>query len=155
MTEIKAPNKYDLKEYNLSIFLTGSIEQGKATRWQKQAVEYFKDDEDILLLNPRRDDYDKNQEQSIDNPYFKEQVAWELDAQDNCNVILMYFDPKTKSPITLLELGLYALKFEIYVCCPKEYWRRGNVEIVCERYEIPFFEDLNSMLEAIRENYLK
>lgn len=48
----------------------------------------------------------------------------------------MYFDPKTKSPITLLELGLFARSQKLIVYCPTGYWRKGNVDVVCERYNV-------------------
>ena len=68
---------------------------------------------------------------------FNEQVSWELDHIDQADMILMYFDPDTKSPITLLELGLLTANADkVLVCCPEGYWRKGNVDIVCQRYGI-------------------
>jgi hypothetical protein len=32
----------------------------------------------ILVLNPRREDWDSSWIQSIDNPQFREQVEWEI-----------------------------------------------------------------------------
>jgi hypothetical protein len=42
--------------------------------------------------------------------------------------------PDTKAPISLLELGLFARSDRVVVGCPDGFWRRGNVEIVCQRY---------------------
>lgn len=45
----------------------------------------------------------------------------------------------------LLELGLFAKSGKLLVCCPEGYWRRGNVEVICARYQIPAvarFQDL-------------
>ena len=55
--------------------------------------------------------------------------------------------PGTKSPITLLELGLHAGKNpqKLVVCCPDGYWRKGNVDIVCRRCgvrQVPTLDDL-------------
>lgn len=66
----------------------------------------------------------------------------------------MHFEPDTMSPITLLELGLYASSGKLIVSCPKGFWRRGNVEIVCEKYKIPFFENLKHMLDFFEIYYL-
>jgi hypothetical protein len=57
----------------------------------------------------------------------------------------MYFDPSTKSPISLLELGLFARSGKIKVICPDGFWRKGNVEVVCNYYNIPFYNNLKDL----------
>lgn len=44
--------------------------------------------------------------QEASNPQFRQQVEWELNALSVADLIVFYFDPATRSPITLLELGL-------------------------------------------------
>ncbi len=146
LKEIKAPQTYKLN--HLSIFLSGSIEMGKAEDWQSKVKRVLKD-RDIILLNPRRDDWDDFWIQSIEDKRFKQQVEWELENLEKADIIIVNFIAGTSSPIILLELGLFKEK-EIYVSCPKDYFRRGNVEIVCRRYKIPFFENLESLLEFIK-----
>ena len=124
-----------------SIFLAGSIEQGKAVDWQQSACQFFNKQEGYIF-NPRRSKWNDKLEQSIKEPEFYEQVTWELSALDVAQVIAMYFDPDTKSPISLLELGLYAASGKLVVCCPERFWRKGNVDIVCERFNIPVVEDM-------------
>lgn len=150
MEEIKAPNKYNLDKF--TIFLAGSIEMGKAKPWQKEVTDSFKNN-DVTILNPRRTDWDSSQEQSIENEYFKEQVVWELEAQDKSDLILMHFDEETKSPITLLELGLFKDK-EMIVCCPDGFWRKGNVDVVCERYKITQVDTLEEMIDLTKMKFL-
>jgi hypothetical protein len=130
------------------IFLAGSIEMGTAEDWQTTVTSWF-ENTDQIIFNPRRDDWDSSWEQSIHNPQFKEQVEWELNALDLATTIIMYFSPGTKSPISLLELGLYAKGGCLLVCCPHGFWRRGNVEIVCQRYGIPLFESLDDLQEFL------
>lgn len=128
-----------------SVFLAGSIEMGKAENWQdKLAVEFDKQGWDIL--NPRRDDWDSTWKQDFENPQFFQQVTWELNALEHSDLIVMYFDPNTKSPISLLEMGLFARSGKLRVVCPEGFWRKGNVEIVCQFYNIPFYEDINVLL---------
>ena len=146
MIEIKAPNKYPNNK--MLIFLAGSIEMGKAVDWQTKAKNYLKN-KDVILLNPRRDDWDSSWEQNIKNDKFRKQVEWELQAMEQANLIIVNFDGNTKSPITLLELGLFARTKKIIVCCPRNFWRRGNVEIVCKRYNIPFYEELKDLIKQI------
>lgn len=133
-----------------SVFLAGSIEMGLAESWQER-VEQALADLPVAILNPRRDEWDSSWEQSITNRPFREQVEWELDAQERADVIAMYFAPSTKAPITLLELGLFAASGKVVVCCPPGYWRRGNVEVVCARYSVPLVRDLVELISIVRE----
>lgn len=132
------------------VFLAGSIEMGQAKDWQEQ-VYLALQETDIWLLNPRREEWDASWEQSITNPIFREQVEWELDALARCAMIAMYFVPGTQSPISLLELGLFARSQKLVVCCPDGYWRKGNVDVVCARYGIPQVPSLEALIASIKE----
>lgn len=147
MEEIKPPNNIGITK-NLSVFLAGSIEMDKAENWQHTIIQHF-NKETITFYNPRRDSWDATWKQEIKNPKFKEQVIWELDALEQSDIIVMYFDPLTKSPISLLELGLYAKSKKMIVCCPEGFWRKGNVDIICERYEIQQVQNLNALINCI------
>lgn len=149
--EIQSPNKLEFPDGYISFFLAGSIEMGKAEDWQKK-IQTELADEEIVFFNPRRTDWDSSWEQSIDNPQFKEQVEWELSGLRNASVIIMYFDPATKSPISLLELGLHAEHEQIIVCCPEGFWRKGNVDIICEQYDIPMYDSLDKMIDGIKRD---
>ena len=140
--QIQAPNKIPKK-----VFLAGSIEMGKADNWQVKILDFLKGkEEEYIVLNPRRDDWDSSWEQKMTNPQFNEQVTWELNALDSSDIIIMYFDPNTMSPISLLELGLHASSHKMIVCCPEGFWRKGNVDIVCDRYNIPVSGDIESLM---------
>lgn len=125
-----------------SLFLAGSIEMGAAVDWQTTLTNYISVPEHNVqcdfIFNPRRDDWDSSWHENGEN--FKEQVSWEMTALDIAQVIFMYFDPATKSPISLLELGLHAADGKMIVCCPQGFWRRGNVRMVCERFDIPLLD---------------
>lgn len=151
MKEIKPPQKLEYGKF--TVFLAGSINQNEATDWQKQVSKAL-EKHDVTILNPRRDKWDGDLEQSIDNPTFNEQVTWELDAQVNCDLIIMFFDKEGESPITLLELGLYAEKKKLIVCCSEGFWRKGNVDIVCKRYKIPQVKTLEELIEVVKIKYL-
>jgi hypothetical protein len=140
--EIK-PTEYILPKSPNKVFLAGSIEMGSASPWQQEVVELFK--ENVVFYNPRRDDWDSSWHHDSDQ--FNQQVNWELDFLENTDIILMYFDPATKSPISLLELGLFARSHKLIVCCPDGFWRQGNVRIVCQRFGIPFFTNKEEWLK--------
>jgi hypothetical protein len=151
MAKIIKPPTPLLPRFDLSsVFLAGSIEMGTAANWQADFEREFQDIE-IVLLNPRRDDWDASWGQSAEDEQFREQVQWELKGQEQANIIAMYFDPNTKSPVTLLELGLFAQSQKLIVCCPTGYWRKGNVDLVCERYEVHQVASLTNLIKAVKQ----
>ena len=131
-----------------SVFLAGSIEMGVAENWQSKA-EALLSQTGFVILNPRREDWDSSWEQKINNEKFFEQVNWELQGIEEAEWIVVYFDGATKSPITLLELGICSqLKPEkTIVICPPEFYRKGNVDIICDRYRI---KQKNTLEDAIK-----
>jgi len=153
MKQIIAPQSI-AKFKHPAIFLAGSIEMGKAIKWQEQVVRSLSD-YDVTLFNPRRDHWDASWHETIHNRKFKEQVSWELAALEKSDYIILYFDPKSKSPISLLELGLFARSHKIFCCCPPKFWRQGNVEFVCKQFKIPFYTDLNKLLERVKKSLSK
>jgi hypothetical protein len=154
-TTYKPPAPLPPKWQGYSVFLAGSIEMGAAPNWQAD-VENQLADLDIVIYNPRRDNWDPTWVQSADNPQFREQVEWELDALAQANLVVMYLAPGTMSPISLLELGIYAAKGggnKLVVCCPEGFHRKGNVDIVCERYGVEQVASLDELTDAIRTRY--
>lgn len=145
MIEIKAPHTIPETSY-LKVFLAGSIEMGVAENWQEMVAKRLAN-EPVLLLNPRRLDWDSSWEQRKENPDFRQQVEWELNALSQSDHIILYLDPNTKSPISLLEMGLYAQSGKLFVVCPEGFWRKGNVDIVCEKYGFPQFDSLDTLLD--------
>lgn len=134
------------------VFMAGSIEMNTAVNWQERVLRDMVGMDHVLFMNPRRSSWDSSWKQESSNPHFKEQVTWELDRLDEADIIIFYFDGSTKSPITLLELGLHATTGRCIVCCPKEFWRRGNIEITCERHNIPLFDNYEEWIAHIKED---
>lgn len=149
MKVIKPPNKREVENHP-SIFLAGSIEMGKAEDWQTRTEKFF---EPYLgtIFNPRRDDWDESWKQTITNPNFNEQVNWEMDGLEEADFIIFHFEPDTQSPITLAELGMYYNSSKVFVSCPKGFWRRGNIEIMCDRAGIELYDSLDGALEALQK----
>ena len=138
---------------DFKIFLAGSIEMGQCEDWQQKIVEQFTDS-DITFLNPRRKDWDSTWEQKIENAQFNEQVSWELIGLEEAELIVLYLDPQTKAPISLLEMGLFANSGKMIVCCPEGYWRKGNVDIVCKRYGVHQVPSLDELVKTIKTKAL-
>ena len=153
MIEIKAPN--DIPYLKMpKVFLGGSIEMGKAEDWQAALVKRFEND-DIVFLNPRRDDWDSSWVQDpTPGTQFHEQVQWELRAQEFHSDLIVYnFCPGTMSPITLLELGAFKNK-NVLVHCPKDYARYGNVVMTCEFFGIKMVDDISHLEAEIRRKLI-
>ena len=150
-TVLKAPQEF-VQDDNASIFLGGSIDMGAAENWQERLTRDLSDYENLVILNPRRDDWDSSwQQDPTPGTQFYEQVEWELDCQEQADVNIYYFAADSKSPITLLELGLFA-EDNVLVCCPKEFYRYGNVKMVCDRYNVKMVESYDELLNTIRES---
>lgn len=144
------PKNAYYNDKHVKVFLAGSIEMGKAEDWQAVIPELFKDRQNLVFFNPRRDDWDSSWEQKESDPQFSGQVNWEMDKLDECDIIFMYFSPETMSPISLLELGMHAASEKMIVCCPDEFWRKGNVDIVCSRHNIPVYNTLEAAIGRLR-----
>jgi hypothetical protein len=149
MRILKPPSATNLAPTDRVVFLAGSIEMGVAEDWQARLAIDLADVE-AVALNPRRDEWDASWRQSIDEPKFREQVEWELAGLERADVIAMWFAPDTKSPITLLELGLHARGGRVIVGCPHGFWRRGNLEVVCARYAVPLVAAWEPFVAAVR-----
>jgi hypothetical protein len=133
MSVIKPPSPLTKNLKNQpKVFLAGSIEMGAAEDWQK-IISNTLSKHYVTIYNPRRDDWDSSWEQKVENPQFYQQVNWELNALENSDIIIMYFSPETKSPISLLE----------------GFWRKGNVDIVCEKYFIPNFDNWDKLINFV------
>lgn len=133
------------------IFLAGSIEMGKAENWQEHLEKELQKLGEICVLNPRRDDWNSGWKQEIRNQPFYQQVHWELNGLEEADLIVFYFSPETQSPVTMLELGLFARSGKLVVCCPEGFWRKGNIDIVCEKYGIPMVNNLTDLVqEAVK-----
>lgn len=149
MIEVKPPHCFETYQNMKAIFLAGSIDMGVAVDWQAEVSRKLQD-QDVLILNPRRDEWDSSWAQSIDNTQFREQVEWELDALERADKILIYFAPGTKAPVTMLELGVHVGKNpeKLVVCCTDGYWRKGNVDITCTKYGVQQVSTLDDLIKS-------
>jgi hypothetical protein len=151
--KVLTPPQPIIADEQVIVFLAGSIEMGAAKEWQQQVIDLFdslipqEQQNNYLLLNPRRPDWDSGWKQDYTEPRFYEQVKWELKGLQQADQVLVYFDPATKSPVSLLELGAFHNK--AIVVCPEGFWRKGNVDIFCEEFNVKQAPDLRSAIEQI------
>ncbi len=147
-TIYRAPDSIDSINQDIpSVFLAGSIEMDKAVDWQKECEQVLS--AKYIIFNPRRNEWNSDWEQSIANVKFKEQVVWELNALEKADIIIMFFANNTKSPISLLEFGLYAQSNKMKVVVEENFWRKGNIDVVCEKYNIQQYKSLEELLQNL------
>lgn len=148
---IKPPTAVERAEGEFFVFLAGTIDMGDSPDWQADVARQLANVPGLVLLNPRRDDWDSTWEQDKDNPHFRGQVEWELDNLAGADLIVMVLLPGSQSPVSLLELGLFADVVPTIVYCPEGFHRKGNVDIVCELYGIQVLDDYPQLLQAVHD----
>lgn len=147
-TVVTAPERPATTPDRPRIFLGGSIDMGNAPDWQKQLIAGLAD-RDVVILNPRRPDWNPAWRPEASEPEFRRQVEWELEAQESADIIVLYLAPGSQSPVSLLELGLHARSGKVILLCPPGFWRKGNVDITAERYGIQQVASLEELHKAI------
>lgn len=148
----KAPQETPPLEIGeISIFLAGSIDMGSAENWQTRMENDLVDIDNLVVYNPRRDDWDSSWVQDpTPGTQFHEQVTWELDHIEASNLVVVYFADGSKSPITLLEFGLLArMDKDVVVYCTPEFYRYGNVKVVADRYNIPVYDSYETLIDQV------
>ena len=152
MIEVEAPERIGFEAPITKVFLAGSIEMGKAEKWQDRLARELAD-KSVVLYNPRRDDWDSSWVQDpTPGTQFHEQVSWELEHINKSDLVVFYFDPNTQSPITLLELGyVIGSGKRAIVCCPDGYFRKGNVVISSKLRNIPVLNSFEELLAQLQD----
>ena len=126
------------------VFLAGTIDMGNSRDWQTELHDYFtRSGGRYILFNPRQEKWDPTRPGEMDY-----QVRWELDHLEEADLILMYILGTSKSPISLLEMGLHARSGKMVVICEEDFYRYDNVRITCDYYGVPLFTSLDSYLKG-------
>ncbi len=150
MRVVRSPEPISIHPGERSVFLAGSIDMGNTTDWQHDLANSLHAEQGVLL-NPRRHQWDASWPTDATSPIFNEQVQWELSAMEAADLVVFYFHPGSQAPVTLLELGLTARTGKARVCCPNGYWRKGNVDVVCSKYQIPDVASIDQLEQLIRD----
>lgn len=168
----KYRQEYDKDSFK--IFLAGTIDNGESEDWQSKLIWKLalytcsndneidlgsgydfslgaEDNNDIIVFNPRRDNWNK----SFTEKQLEEQIKWEQDHLDEADLIIMYLADNSKSPISLLELGLYGPDGKMIVFCTENFYRATNVKLTCWKYLIPLIQstDINNAAKEIEKIY--
>ena len=127
------------------VFLAGTIDMGRSSDWQAALVARFRDSIGgrWLFFNPRRREFHASPAE------MEYQVAWELAHLEAADLIVMNLLGDSRSPISLLEMGLYARSGKLFVACSPDYYRYDNVRITCRRYGVPLYDSLTALLDDL------
>ena len=137
-----------------SVFLAGTTSKVDTTDW-REALTTSLFDTPITIYNPYRADWDSSWREDINFAPYREQVEWELEKQDQADIVVIYFHPATQAPISLLELGVCVrAPSKAIVVCPEGYWKRGNVQIVCNKFGVEMVDTVDGLKEAIMKKVL-
>jgi len=132
-----------------SVFFAGSTSNVDSTDWRDTLASLLSETP-VTIYNPYRADWDSSWREDVDFAPYREQVEWELEKQEAADMVVVYFHPATKAPISLLELALCArIPGKAIVYCPIGYWKRGNVQIVCQKYRVETVESIEGLKDAI------
>lgn len=124
-----------------TIFLAGTIDMGNSADWQAALVKTFSSNEGrYILYNPRRSSFTNTPEE------MEYQVNWELDHLEKSDTIIMNILGSSKSPVTLLEMGLFMRSGKLLVACEPDYYRYSNVRITCAKYNVPLYNSLTTLM---------
>jgi len=149
MFYVQSPSNIDVASPAMRLFLAGSIDSGQAEDWQSLIASSLRD-LDVVVFNPRRGAWTPGTSLESESEEIRRQINWELDAIERSDLMAFYFAPGTKSPISLLELGLVARRKQAIVCCPHGFWRKTNVDVICQRFQIQQVSSLEDLVNEIK-----
>jgi hypothetical protein len=130
-----------------TVFLSGSID-APPTTWRSVITNQLSS-YPVTILNPHREDWDSSWIDDVSFAPFVQQTNWELEGMENADVIAVFLGREAKAPISLMEMGLWARSGKVIVCCPRGFWKRGNVMLVCKKYKIDVAENIMELGEKV------
>ena len=148
MIEYNSPDVYDAGPG--SIFLGGSMTE--TNDWREHFIEGFKS-YDVSFLSPYRKNQPNITDENLDlnDPAIIEHIKWVNNAIDDAWMVFLYFDPSTKSPLSLLDFADLCKNKKAIVCCPKDFWKSTIIKTVCIEFNVQFFEDLENYIEYLKK----
>jgi hypothetical protein len=148
MITVCTPRNDVTQVYAPQLFLGGTIDMGKSVNWQQLVIDVLdKSNVKANVFNPRRDGFPEfNEEELI------YQINWELDAINSSDAVMMVFLDTSKSPVSMLELGLCLAtkkKKQLFIVANDKFYRWHNVNETCKRFNITPYDNLISAIDAL------
>ncbi len=141
MKVLTAPECYEPGYKDVKCFLAGGITG--CPDWQKSVIGYLKEQSDLdnlVIFNPRRDVFENSEDAA------HEQISWEFDYLNSCDIFSMYFCADQIQPICLYELGRYVEVMKRRF--PADYQKR--IIISCSPYYPRHFDVVSQVSMAFQ-----
>lgn len=149
MKVITAPNVFERQNGDSSVFLAGGITS--CPNWQETLISHakfaFADKENLVILNPRRENFNVT-----DKRMSEHQIEWEHKMLETCGTVVFWFPKETLCPITLYELGAYTEKKKnLIVGVDPHYGRKLDVttQTLLRRPELTIYIGFEFFLDAV------
>lgn len=134
-TVVSVPSLY-IPTSGIKIFLAGSIDQPARNNWRELAIAHIQtswfsasnNQDSITIYSPRRSD----NEWTVDME--NEQAAWDMSMLSMVDYVILHLTGTTISPVSLLELGLFARNPNLYLSIDDSYMRKHVVELYYTYY---------------------
>ena len=153
---IDAPSNKKPIDNSVKVFLAGTIDADTGSEdWQHKICKKIEDTTDnkyrITIYNPRREEFPDSGSSEV-----RRQIKWEHKHMDDADLIVMNILEDSKSPISLMEIGMYAESGKLVVFCKPGFYRYDNVQMVCKKYNVPLHNtnDIDEICKLIL-NYKK
>jgi hypothetical protein len=122
MLYIEAPNYGGYPHTRKALFLAGGITG--CPDWQNDVVRAL-NDTNLVLLNPRRKNFDVSDKSATDI-----QIRWEYKHLQLADAVLFWFPCETLCPITLFELGAQSKSNKpLFIGTHPNYQRQRDVYV--------------------------
>lgn len=144
MTQVVFAPKRDYYLGNMTVFLAGAIDMGKAVNWQAWIIESLTDVKDMTIYNPRR-------LEEFTPDMMDEQINWELDLLNAVDCIFMWFPKDALAPIALFESGLFWNSKKMIVGAEQGFYRRRNLELTANYYHVNLYGNLDEMVSVLKD----
>lgn len=150
---VDAPSNKKPIDGSFTVFLAGTIDCDNGSEdWQHKLCDMAEADDSngraLTIYNPRRKEFTDNSSSAV-----RKQIKWEHEHMDDVDLIVMNLLDNSKSPISLMEIGMYAESGKLVVFCTDKFYRYDNVEMVCKKYNVPLHNttDVNDIYKEIKK----
>lgn len=135
-----------------TIFLAGPTE----VTWREPFLSFLASAANSLdgltIYDPFQPRWDSSwREDYATDANFRAQTDWEMDRMNSATVVVVYFAERSMAPVSLLELGLVARSGRAVVGCERGFWKRGNVQAVCKRLDVPLAGTMEELVTKVVE----
>ncbi|WP_055447706.1 nucleoside 2-deoxyribosyltransferase domain-containing protein [Lacinutrix mariniflava] len=137
------PLKEERKKY---YFLAGSMDFNESNSWRQKIMQEMK--HLVHFLDATRIEHN-----DFSDSQMKEHIEWELDALIISDKIILNFKEDSKSPISILELGMYVKSSKLVVVCPNKFYQRRYINVLCNKYNTPFFDSFDEAIEYLKKEF--